>query len=228
MGLRDRLREDRERRKQEFAEKKEAYEQQKEEAKQASRERRGELRERLQTEGEKRAELKASGQDRVADARDKGARGTAKAAGVDTAGAIMTMMSREEGRNAVVALYRDRLERTKPRSAAALTRTPKDREVIPISRVSHVRLAKAGAMKVAVHVTVSGEDIVFRVSQSEGERFREELMKLVLGQGDPTPSPAPTTADDPTDQLRKFAALRDEGVISEEDFQAKKAQILGL
>jgi hypothetical protein len=41
-----------------------------------------------------------------------------------------------------------------------------------------------------------------------------------------TPPPAPSS--DPTDELRKFAALRDEGIISEDEFQAKKRQVLGL
>ena len=30
------------------------------------------------------------------------------------------------------------------------------------------------------------------------------------------------------DELKKFAELRDQGVITEEDFQAKKNQLLGL
>jgi len=33
---------------------------------------------------------------------------------------------------------------------------------------------------------------------------------------------------DPADQIRKLADLRDEGILSEQEFQAKKTQILGL
>lgn len=39
---------------------------------------------------------------------------------------------------------------------------------------------------------------------------------------------APATADDPADQIRRFAALRDDGILSEEEFQAKKRSILGI
>lgn len=39
---------------------------------------------------------------------------------------------------------------------------------------------------------------------------------------------APVPALDPTDELRKYAALRDEGVINDEEFEAKKKQLLGL
>jgi hypothetical protein len=46
-----------------------------------------------------------------------------------------------------------------------------------------------------------------------------------------TPATAPVAAppsDDPADQIRKLAALRDEGILTEEEFAAKKRQILGL
>lgn len=37
---------------------------------------------------------------------------------------------------------------------------------------------------------------------------------------------APAPAVDPTQQLQQLAALRDSGVITEEEFQAKKTEIL--
>ena len=40
---------------------------------------------------------------------------------------------------------------------------------------------------------------------------------------------APEAAESPEiEQLRQFAALRDQGILTEEEFAAKKAQILGL
>ena len=40
---------------------------------------------------------------------------------------------------------------------------------------------------------------------------------------------APETAESSDiDQLKKYAALRDQGILTEEEFAAKKAQILGL
>ena len=44
----------------------------------------------------------------------------------------------------------------------------------------------------------------------------------------PSNSSASSPADDSIDQLRRLAQLRDEGVLTEEEFSAKKAQILGL
>ena len=53
-------------------------------------------------------------------------------------------------------------------------------------------------------------------------------------QAPPAPAPAdepaaPETAESPEiEQLKQFAALRDQGILTEEEFSAKKAQILGL
>jgi len=42
----------------------------------------------------------------------------------------------------------------------------------------------------------------------------------------PPPQPAPD--DSYLDELERLAALRDQGIISEADFEAKKQQLLGL
>ncbi len=41
------------------------------------------------------------------------------------------------------------------------------------------------------------------------------------------PEPEPAESSD-IEQLKQFAALKDQGIITEEEFAAKKAQILGL
>jgi Short C-terminal domain len=42
----------------------------------------------------------------------------------------------------------------------------------------------------------------------------------------PISAPEAISAEDPTETLRKLASLRDEGIISEEEFAAKKRAIL--
>ncbi len=44
----------------------------------------------------------------------------------------------------------------------------------------------------------------------------------------PSAAPAPAAAPDYTAELAQLAKLRDDGVISAEDFEAKKKQILGI
>jgi len=43
----------------------------------------------------------------------------------------------------------------------------------------------------------------------------------------PPPAPAPAPAPDPVAQLTQLAALRDSGALTEEEFEAQKAKILG-
>jgi hypothetical protein len=42
----------------------------------------------------------------------------------------------------------------------------------------------------------------------------------------PPPAPAPA-APDPIEQLKELAALKDQGILTEEEFAAEKAKILG-
>jgi hypothetical protein len=45
----------------------------------------------------------------------------------------------------------------------------------------------------------------------------------------PPPAPAPAPAVDPmVAQIEQLAALRDQGILTEEEFSAKKAQVLGI
>ena len=42
------------------------------------------------------------------------------------------------------------------------------------------------------------------------------------------PKKAATKKTDPTEEIRKYAKLRDDGLITEEEYQAKKKELLGL
>ena len=41
------------------------------------------------------------------------------------------------------------------------------------------------------------------------------------------PAPAPAPAADPIEQLTQLAALKDSGALTEEEFEAQKAKLLG-
>jgi Short C-terminal domain len=50
-----------------------------------------------------------------------------------------------------------------------------------------------------------------------------------LSRGDePAQEPAPAGGDDYTAELERLAKLRDDGVITDADFEAKKKQLLGI
>jgi hypothetical protein len=57
---------------------------------------------------------------------------------------------------------------------------------------------------------------------SEPQQYAEEPQQYA------PPAPAPAEEDDSTVQLQKLAALHTQGVLTDEEFAAAKAKILGL
>ena len=79
-----------------------------------------------------------------------------------------------------------------------------------------------GAARVGVAAGVAG-----RVRHHQDEKWAGQDQPASEQQAAPTPAPA-APAGDYTAELEKLAKLRDEGVISADDFEAKKKQLLGI
>jgi hypothetical protein len=69
-----------------------------------------------------------------------------------------------------------------------------------------------------------------RVHHRQQQRWAEQEQAQYAEQAPPPPAAAPAAPAGPdyTAELEKLAQLRDQGVISAEDFEAKKKQILGI
>ncbi len=73
-----------------------------------------------------------------------------------------------------------------------------------------------------------------RVSRRQGNRWAQqdqaayEQQQPVYAAPPPTPAPAAPAADDVPAQLEKLAQLHTSGVLSDEEFAAGKAKILGI
>ena len=79
-----------------------------------------------------------------------------------------------------------------------------------------------GAARVGVAAGAAG-----RVRHHQEEKWAAQDQPSSEQQAAPPPPPAPGEADY-TAELEKLAKLRDEGVISADDFEAKKKQLLGI
>jgi hypothetical protein len=77
------------------------------------------------------------------------------------------------------------------------------------------------AARSAVFAGVSG-----RVAHRQQQRWAAQEQEQYAQQA--PPAAAPAAAPDYTAELEKLAQLRDQGVISAEDFEAKKKQLLGI
>ena len=79
-----------------------------------------------------------------------------------------------------------------------------------------------GAARVGVAAGVAG-----RVRHHQEEKWATQDQAAYEQQA-PTAPPAPAGEADYTAELEKLAKLRDEGVISADEFEAKKKQLLGI
>ena len=164
---------------------------------------------------------------------------------------IYEVMTMGEGKNARVTLWPDRLEWERGRGissgkiwagimtgglslAVTGVRGNKDAfETLPLSAISSVSLRKGDGGQI-VSVSTAGGDIDFLVSRQNAADFRlaiinqmqvrEATPQKVVIEGQ---TPAQIQNVDYADQLKKLAELRDAGILSEEEFQAKKTDILG-
>lgn len=75
-----------------------------------------------------------------------------------------------------------------------------------------------------MHYATDTNAICFRKKQyEEALKFKEELDKFLANERNPQPS---STSN--YDELKQLKPLLDDGIITQEDFDKKKAQILGI
>ena len=69
-----------------------------------------------------------------------------------------------------------------------------------------------------------------RVSKRQGERWAAQEQQQYAQQAPPPPAAAPAPAGGETsmiDQLKELGALKEQGILTEEEFAAQKAKLLG-
>jgi Short C-terminal domain len=67
-----------------------------------------------------------------------------------------------------------------------------------------------------------------RVSRRQADRWsRQGYYDEPEPAPPPPPAPAAAPAQDPIEQLKQLAALKDQGILTDEEFAAQKAKILG-
>jgi hypothetical protein len=67
-----------------------------------------------------------------------------------------------------------------------------------------------------------------RVSRRQANRWsQQEQEQYAQQQQYAQPAPAPAAAVDPIEQLKELAQLKDQGILTEEEFAAQKAKLLG-
>lgn len=167
---------------------------------------------------------------------------------------IHVFTSHIEGKNATVSIYSDRLEWIKPRGisggkitaglltggvsllATGVKGGKSGTEMIPVKSITSVTTKRDGMLNSKVVVVTSGNTIEFRVSHAEASETKDVLTRLILGShpsqqansvSTTSVTPAPQQSEDIPAQIRKLGELRDAGILTEEEFAQKKAELLG-
>jgi Short C-terminal domain len=86
-----------------------------------------------------------------------------------------------------------------------------------------LRMAARTAVVAGTATAVSG-----RVARRQAARYDEQEPQQQYAQEPQQYAPEPPAEEDDTAQLQKLAALHTQGVLTDEEFAAAKAKILGL
>lgn len=97
-------------------------------------------------------------------------------------------------------------------------------EDFPLDKISSVQW-KSGVVLGAITVFASGNKAEIKnVNKDDGKEIVDAVRNRLSAPA--TPAAAPVSAD-PMEQLKKLGELRAAGVVSDEEFEAKKADLLG-
>lgn len=102
-----------------------------------------------------------------------------------------------------------------------------DTDMIPIAMITSVTSKKGMGTNTVVSVNTAAGAVDFRVSHKEAATARDTLNRLIVESKQPTAAaPAAPTSPDLGAQLTQLGALRDQGILTDDEFAAKKAELL--
>jgi hypothetical protein len=108
--------------------------------------------------------------------------------------------------------------------------------MLPINQITSVSNRKDGMLYHLVEVQTAGGTVGFRVNRDDAAKFRQAILNLMQARA-ATPltvqvanaapeQPAVAAAPDHVAQLQQLAQLRDAGILTDDEFTAKKQEIL--
>ncbi len=147
--------------------------------------------------------------------------------GVNTEGAkyVVDTLSKDTHKQSLV-LFDDRLLFVDHGKVAALLQKG-GRQEWRYDRITAVGVAQDGMLYSYLVVTGAGSVLRVRMNHAEAARCRREIQEGI-DRMHAAVIPANPAASSAADELGKLADLRDRGVLTDEEFAAKKAQILGI
>lgn len=94
---------------------------------------------------------------------------------------LVEALSREDGKNSTVRVYRDRIEWLKAQSISSLPRPKDDPPVIPLHTVTSVKARRDGPLFSKVLVRTDRKTIVFRMATAQAVEVRDAIAQHMEG-----------------------------------------------
>ena len=142
--------------------------------------------------------------------------------GIDLTGSIMVEACFDDSALTYLLVFPDRVEYINDGKPSLLGKRGKGVDVIPITRVSSVSTSKK-LVFAWVHITTSGQTIDFKTDPKTAELLKTKILELMNAPRTSSPS---SSQLDPTEQLGKLADLHKAGVLTDDEFATKKAELL--
>jgi len=142
-----------------------------------------------------------------------------------------------KGVNGQLDLLDDRIRISRKGILAILSQRLKGEKEILLSQISSIQFKAAGLMTNGFiqFAFVGGQETkggLFNATQDEnpvmlnkGQQPQFEAMNSVINERRKSGSPSASSVDIP-DQIRKLGEIREKGILTEQEFQTKKAELL--
>lgn len=101
-----------------------------------------------------------------------------------------------------------------------------DMESFPLSKVSAIEMSK-GLMGKSINLKISGNEAKVKWINKGNPEGVVNYVRDHMGESSAAPVAAPV-ADDIPAQIQKLASLKDAGILTEEEFTTKKAELLAF
>lgn len=103
-----------------------------------------------------------------------------------------------------------------------------DMEVFPYTNISSIEVSK-GFMGHSINLFASGNKVKMKwINHGDVAKFIEIVKERIQKKDASSQVAAAVDTPDVADQIAKLASLKEQGILTEEEFSAKKKQLLGI
>lgn len=149
----------------------------------------------------------------------------------------MAEVFRIRGKNGTLVVYPDKVAILRDHLLARAIRRGGDREIY-VRNITSIELKRPGLTSGFLHFSHAGgrpfRDNAFSIEQDDntitfntGYDEYLEAKEYVERRIEEAHAPPAATSGSVADELQKLAALRDQGILTDAEFQAEKARVLG-